>query len=1078
LTAEERSSVGPASLAFGDQLVLAAKLAAPRPKPASIERPRLARKLLGASQHPLTIVRAGAGYGKTTALAHLAALRPGTRWYGLGEADRDPLVFLLHLIAGFAPDGARSVAMLELEGGAAKHWARAVDALANDLHDRLADDVLLILDDFHLAEGPATQRIVERLVEHGPATLHVVLGTRRAPSLARMARWHASGDILEVGKGDLAFAVDEVSELFWARRGEELAEVDAERLLEETDGWPIALNLLSQGSSADPAHRRPADLDALFEYLAEEVFEEQSAGLQDFLLGAAALRRMDAALCDELLERTDSAARLAELDGASLFVTSLGGGGWRLHPLFGEFLAKRAQEGDARSWSALHRRACSLLRRRGDVEEAIHHAFVARTYKTAGELLEDVAAGLVLAGRYETLEEWINRLPDDVLDSRPELLRAKGDAARLTSRFDIAVTAYARARERFARSGDLRGERLALEGEALVYLDTVRPSEAGPLLRAALRLVTPEDDEGRAHLLYLLAENSANHGDLERAERIQEAAGRLVHAGQRQADPRLHLRRGRLAEARALAERQLRREEAQPGPGVPRSHRESTAVLAWIAAFSGDAEEARAYAEQALVRGREMHAPIVEALALCRLGHGWLTGPEPDPARALELYTESLAVSERIGVDRFRAEALLGRVVANGRLGAIEEARVAAREAIGILEAAGDRYLSAVVWLALGAAGVRADHPEAASWLEQGTHLSARSGDGYCLCLADIWRALLALRNEDWEVFDLAIGRALADAGEHGRARLLVARPFLGVEDAADQARLLRAAARRGVQEPVARRLLMELMPAGDARLPEDVPYRVCVLGRFEMWERSRQITPEAWSRDKALALFQLLVLHRGRPVHREHLQETLWPDSRSDASALSLRVALNALNRAVAPEDDHGESQRLVLRQGSALRLVADLVRTDLQEFEDALRHARAHDAEHDVDRALAYLRRALAVYRGDLLEDRPYEEWVEDERRALRDSYLRAATRAAELMVQTSAHAEALEVCEVLLARDPCWEAAYVQQIRAHVALGNRALAVRAYERCVETLREQLDLQPSPDLTILRDTLLAGSA
>jgi LuxR family maltose regulon positive regulatory protein len=382
------------------------------------------------------------------------------------------------------------------------------------------------------------------------------------------------------------------------------------------------------------------------------------------------------------------------------------------------------------------------------------------------------------------------------------------------------------------------------------------------------------------------------------------------------------------------------------------------------------------------------------------------------------------------------------------------------------------------VWLALGAAGVRAGHPEAAAWLEQGAQLSARSGDGYCRCLADVWRALHALRDEDWDVFDRAIGRALVDAGEQGHTCLLVAHPFLGVEDRADLADLLRTAMQRGVLEPVARRLLRELLPAGDDRLPEDIPYRVCVLGRFEMWERSRQIKPEAWSRDKALALFQLLVLQRGLPVQREHLQETLWPDSRPDASALGLRVALSALNRAVAPEDDHDETPRLVRREGSALRLDGDLVRTDLAEFEESLRAARAHDSEHDVERALAHLRRALALYRGDLLEDRPYAEWVDAERRALRDGYVRAATRAAELMVDTSVFEEAIEVCDALLARDPCCEAAYAQQIRAHVALGNRALAVRSYERCAETLRDQLGLEPSSDLARLRDTLLAGGA
>jgi LuxR family transcriptional regulator, maltose regulon positive regulatory protein len=1085
VTPETRGSGPNPEPAYGEHLLIAAKLLAPRSRAGAIERPRLARKLLGAAEHRLTVVRADAGYGKTTALTQLAALLPECRWYGLSETDRDPLVLLVHLVAllgaGTAPGDlgrSRSVALLQQEGGAAKHWARAVDVLANDLHETMPEDRLLVLDDFHLAETPATQRIVQRLIEHAPPTLHVVLGTRRAPGIARMARWTASGDVLEVGKDDLAFAEDEVIELFWRRSGSELAPEGARRLVAQTDGWPIALQLLAQSSATELSDRRPSEREALFDYLADEVFEHQPPALKRFLLGACVLRRLDAELCDELLDRDDSAAQLEQLERASLFVTALGGGTWRLHPLFQEFLARRALANDERAWVAMHRQACTLLRRRGQTDEAIHHAVLAGSHKTAAEMLEGVAAELVMAGRYDTLAEWLDALPAAVVGGRPELLRARGDAARLTSRFDEAVESYAQARALFAARGDRLGESRALEGEALVYLDTVRPSMAGPLLRRALKVIDRGDRSARAHLLHLLAENSANHGDLERAERIERAARELVGGTTAGGDARLHLRRGRLAEARALAERQLRQEETEKRHGVPRSHRESTAVLAWIAAFSGDAEEARDYAGRALARGREMHAPIIEALALCRLGHGWMTGSDPRPEQALELYRDSLALSERISVDRFRAEALLGQVVAYGRLRRIEAARAAAREALAILEAAGDRYLSGVVWLALGAAGIASGHADAVSWLERGAQLAARSGDGYGVCLAAVWRAVVALRAEDWEAFDAAMGRALADADAQGLTALLTRHPFLGIQDPADLARLLRAAVRREVQATVAGRLLAELAP-GDARVTaEDAPFRAKLLGPFELWAGARQVTSDAWSRDKALALFQLLVLHRGRALHREQVQEALWPQARRpDAAALSLRVALSALHRAVEPDRGRDEPPRLVRREGHALRLEPELLAVDVDAFEHALREARLHDtANGDPERALTALRAACALYRGDLLEERPYDEWAEEVRRALRDAYLRAGTRAAELMVRRGALEEAVDLCDALLARDPCWEPAYAHQIRALAGLGNRALALRSYERCVRALRDTLDLDPSPATVALRDSLLAG--
>ena len=76
--------------------VLRTKISPPRVGARTLERPRLSRLLAEALNHRLTLVQAGAGFGKTTALAGLAG-GPPLIWYQLMEEDRDPLVFLLHL---------------------------------------------------------------------------------------------------------------------------------------------------------------------------------------------------------------------------------------------------------------------------------------------------------------------------------------------------------------------------------------------------------------------------------------------------------------------------------------------------------------------------------------------------------------------------------------------------------------------------------------------------------------------------------------------------------------------------------------------------------------------------------------------------------------------------------------------------------------------------------------------------------------------------------------------------------------------------------------------------------------------
>ncbi|MDQ7851023.1 MAG: transcriptional regulator, partial [Armatimonadota bacterium] len=290
---------------------------------------------------PLTVIKADAGYGKSTAVAvHLCASPRPYFWYSLSEADADPLLFLLHLIAAFRARlpacGRTALSLLEQEGGAAKLWAPAVDALVNDLLDHLEQDTVFVLDDYHLVDRPQVQAIVERLIEHMPPSLHVVLVTRHSPRLSRLARWRARGDVLEIGRDDLAFTPDEVAELIDRRVSIRLSAEHAQALVAETEGWAIALLMVCQHLQRTGARgvdrllgRLPDSLPGLFVYLAEDVLMGQPTEIRDFLVGTSVLRRLDAEVCDEVLGRPDSASTLQYLDDHSLFVIHLGNGSYR-----------------------------------------------------------------------------------------------------------------------------------------------------------------------------------------------------------------------------------------------------------------------------------------------------------------------------------------------------------------------------------------------------------------------------------------------------------------------------------------------------------------------------------------------------------------------------------------------------------------------------------------------------------------------------------------------------------------------------------------------------------------------------
>lgn len=1082
---------------FGQDLVVRTKLVPPR-APARgahlLARAELNRCLSQIIDHPLTVIKAPAGYGKTTAIASFLTQSDLPHfWYSLGDTDADPLIFLLHLVYAFRtahPEvGEQSLALLTQEGSATHLWAPAIDALVNDLLDALSAETVLVLDDFCAVNQPEIDAITQRLVEHMPPRLHLVITTRTMLNFPSLVRWRASGELLEIGQTDLAFTPEEISALFAQRTGQTLGRAAARTLAAETEGWPIAVRMLSESVDDAPTHavdgllrHMPRSLDLLFDYLAEEVFLRQPQEVQTFLTETACLRRLDPEVCNYLLDRTDAQRLLHYLDEHSLFVTHEGNRSYRYHQLFRDFLLRRAEMSVERR--ALHNRAAAHYRDQGDDEEAVYHLLAAGGHAAAADLLATIARPMARSGRHRALAKWLDQLPADLLETYPDLLLARGHAYRFASRYREALAAYARAQRRFEALDNPTGEAHALRGQALVYLDTVQPARAEPLLRRALRKVDRDAKDERARLLILLAENKLNLGQLPAAERLHHAVYRVTCQKDASVDPRVYVRDGRFALARQIIESNLRTDPWGAGQRrAPLSHREPTVLLAWIDAMTGAAEGARRHAAQSLELGRALRSPIVECVSLSRLGHGWLTGPDFDLAKAQEYYHDSLAVAIRIDVPRFKVESLLGLTLIAGLEGKIAEANAHAREAIAILRDSGDRYMTGILHLALGAAMTLCDHPDAEHWLNEARHLGQACGDRFSPCLADLWLAIRQAQLGRTAEANETFGRTLQAAQRNGYDFLCTGVPLLGPRDFNARLMLLEQVSPHGPFSRYAARLHDAILPQTPFSIPYSTataspataPLYVQTLGRFRVWRDGHEIKHAAWEREKALHLFQFLVCRRGHLVHREQILEALWPDSSPSSASVGLRVALSTLRKALGTTEaaEHDQERDFVRRDGEGLELDLDLgIRVDADEFERLVRLARALEGENP-RQAIELYESALVLYRGDFLEESPYAEWASDERERLLMLYLATAKRAAELLVRQERYDEASRVCQQILLRDRCSEAAYYLLILCYWKQGNRSLALRTYQRCEKWLRQELGVTPSPRTTELLRTI-----
>lgn len=140
-----------------------------------------------------------------------------------------------------------------------------------------------------------------------------------------------------------------------------------------------------------------------------------------------------------------------------------------------------------------------------------------------------------------------------------------------------------------------------------------------------------------------------------------------------------------------------------------------------------------------------------------------------------------------------------------------------------------------------------------------------------------------------------------------------------------------------------------------------------------------------------------------------------------------------------------------------------------DAHLFRQYAQKAEAAVSGGDAALAAEWRKQALALYGGDLLPQDLCQEWTEAERERLRRSALRLLMESARDHFDRFHYRTALDHADRLLEMEPWDEEAYLLKIRAHLALGERARALKAFQKCEHALREELGVSPGPKFQAL---------
>ena len=405
--------------------LLRIKTAPPFPANNMLQRPDLVSRLSEPSWR-VGLISAPAGWGKTSLVAawHATAEEPERfAFLRLEEQDDDAPLFWSYVVAALRnvhPDlmvGAD--ALLRTPG--MSPMRQVVPQLINEL--AAADEpTVLVLDDYHLVSNEEVHSSVQHLIEHLPPQLRLVIATRSDPPLP-LSRLRASGSMLEIRVGQLAFSNDDAVEFMARRFGVDLDSTSAASLRQRTEGWPAGLQLagLSLVGESDPrdfVDRFAGDDRNVADYLISEVLRSVTAEQRDFLLRTSVLDRLTAPLCDVVAGVSDSVGLLDGLERANLFLIPLDSrrGWYRYHHLFADWLRFELKRTDPKAIPDLHAAASQWHEENGALEPAIDHAFYSGDMNRAAGLID-----LYLAEwdsvHWSLAAKWLVDMPDEIVEA-------------------------------------------------------------------------------------------------------------------------------------------------------------------------------------------------------------------------------------------------------------------------------------------------------------------------------------------------------------------------------------------------------------------------------------------------------------------------------------------------------------------------------------------------------------------------------------------------------------------------------------------------------------------------------------
>jgi LuxR family maltose regulon positive regulatory protein len=385
----------------------------------------------------LTIVHAGAGYGKTSLLSQwLNAFGEDcipTAWLTLEDDEATPTAFMTSVITACVRAGYLSDTILNTIGHIdEKMSAKALMAIfINAVTDGSGEPLVIFLDEYNRVQSDAMDSFLQVVIRNVPEHVHFVVASRWRPSLG-LENLRIHEDLLEITAADLRFTAEDASTLL----GAVSSDMDARQIgdfINYTAGWPMALQMLRLWLSGGEGRM---DLIGGFvertvniaNYLTEQVLSELPEDERSFLIQTSILDRLNGDVANAVTGRSDGWLMLEQLHERNLFLEPQEGerSWFRFHAVFLEYLRDQLKKHHADTLADMHERAARWFESRGHIRRALSHAQVAGLPSLVARFLPNAGGWrMVMDGRIDVLRAYLDKMSEPDIAAYPKLQLAR-----------------------------------------------------------------------------------------------------------------------------------------------------------------------------------------------------------------------------------------------------------------------------------------------------------------------------------------------------------------------------------------------------------------------------------------------------------------------------------------------------------------------------------------------------------------------------------------------------------------------------------------------------------------------------